>query len=262
MTTPAIPTIKQGGSRFYVHPLTEKKAVGVTSVLNCLPKDFLKFWAAKVTAETAVNQFGTLASFVADGKSEDAVDWLKRAHMRSVGGAADTGSEVHELAERISRGLKLPAIHPDIQPYVDHFNEFVSIFEPEYLFIEETVWSDTHGYAGSFDAIARIGNEIVIIDNKTTKSGVHAEVAIQLSAYERADYILRPDGSQVELPKFDAAAVLHLRPEGWQLVPIQTSDEAFGTFLALKEIMDWERRISKAVVGKPIRHEELKKGES
>lgn len=256
MTTPAVPTIKQGGSRFYVHPLTDQKAVGVTSVLNMLPKDFLKFWAAKMTAEAAVDQFGTLASFVADGRRDDAVDWLKRAHTRSVGDAANVGSEVHEMCERLARGLELPALHPDIAVFVDHFREFIDIFQPEFLFVEETVWSETHGYAGSFDAIARIGNEVVILDNKTTKSGVHAEVALQLSAYERADYILRPDGTQVELPRLDAAAVLHLRPEGWHLVPIQTSDEAFAVFLALKEVMEWEKRLSKAVIGKPIRHEE------
>lgn len=62
--------------------------------------------------------------------------------------------------------------------------------------------------------------------------------------------------AQVPLPKMDAAAVLHLRPGGWNLVPVQTSDEAFTVFLALKEVMEWEKRLSKAVIGKPIRHEE------
>jgi hypothetical protein len=257
MTTPAIPTVKQGGSRFYVHPLTDQKAVGVTSVLNMLPKEFLKFWAAKVTAETAVDQLGAVTNLVINGDREGAVDYLKRAHTRSVGGSANVGTEVHELAELMSRGLPIPPVHPDLQPYVDHFSEFLDIFQPEFLHIEETVWSETHGYAGSFDAIARIGNELVIIDNKTTRSGVHAEVALQLSAYERADYILRPDGTQVPIPELDAAAVLHLRPEGWKLVPVQTSDEAFAVFLALKEVMEWDKRLSKAVIGKPIRHEEL-----
>lgn len=98
---------------------------------------------------------------------------------------------------------------------------------------------------------------MVLGDNKTTKSGVHAEVALQLSAYERADYILLPDGTQVPIPSIDAAAVLHLRPEGWKLVPIQTSDDAFKTFLALKEVMAWDKTLSKAVVGKPIRIEDL-----
>jgi hypothetical protein len=258
MTTPQVPTIKRQGSRFYVHPLTDQKAVGVTSVLNMLPKEFLKFWAAKVTAETAVDQFSTLASFVASGNREDAVDWLKRAHSRNTAGAADVGGDVHDLVELLARGRPLPPVHPDVQPYLDHFREFLDVFSPDFIFIEETVWSETHGYAGSFDAIARIGSETVIIDYKTTRSGVHAEVALQLSAYERADYILRPDGTQEPIPDLDAAAVLHLRPEGWKLVPVQTSDELFDVFLALKQVHRWDKELSKVVIGQPIRVEDVR----
>ena len=257
MTTPKIHTTKRQGSRFYVHPTTNETVIGVTSVLNALPKDFLKFWSAKLVAETAYDGFGKLSAFVVDGDREGAVDWLKRAPQRSTGGAADVGTEVHDLVERLSRGLDIPPVHPDIKGFIDGYREFESIFEPEYLFVEETVWSDTHGYAGSFDAIAKIGDETVLIDNKTTRSGVHAEVGLQLSAYERADYILRPDGSKAELPEIDAAAVLHLRPDDWGLYPIATSDELFEVFKALKVVLDYDKNLSKGVVGRKIRHEEV-----
>ena len=252
MTSPKITTTKRQGSRFYVHPTTNETVVGVTSVLNMLPKDFLKFWSAKLVAETAYDGFGKLAAFVTDADRDGAVDWLKRAPQRSTGGAADVGSEVHDLVESLSRGNEVPPLHPDLAGYIEGYHSFVAAFEPEYLFLEETVWSETHGYAGSFDAIARIGDEVVLIDNKTTRSGVHAEVSLQLSAYQRADYILHPDGSKSDLPEIDAAAVLHLRPDDWGLYPVQTSDELFEVFLALMKVHNYEKNLRKAVVGRKM----------
>ena len=42
MTTPKVSTFRSGSSRFYLHPRTGDKVPGVTSVLNMLPKPFLK----------------------------------------------------------------------------------------------------------------------------------------------------------------------------------------------------------------------------
>src|SRR5690606_34277239 len=163
---------------------------------------------------------------------------LKRAPDRDTKRAADAGSEAHDLFERIAKGESVPRQHPDVQPFVDHFREFLDVADPDFLFMEETVWSETHDYAGSFDAMATIranlavvGGKLLVIDNKTTRSGVHEEVALQLSAYRHADYILRPDGSRVPMPKIEGGAVLHLRPEAWQLVPVDCGPEVLELFL-------------------------------
>ena len=255
MTTPKVSTVKKGGSRFYIHPTSRLQVPGVTSVVGMLPKEFLKFWAAKVTAEAAVDNVGAVVNLVANGDRDGAIDYLKRAHMRSVGKSADIGTDVHDVVERLSRGEQVGRVHPDLQVFVDHFNEFLDIFQPEYLFLEETVWSETHGYAGSFDAIAVIQGETIIIDNKTTKSGVHAEVALQMAAYANADYIVSADGDKVPLPTIDGAAVLHLRPEGWNLVPVAITPEVFQVFLNLIPVVSWERELSRSVVGRPLSKE-------
>lgn len=252
MTTPAVSTIKRSGSRFYVNPETKEKVPGVTSVVGMLPKDFLKFWAAKLVAEQAVENIGSVVGMIANGDKVGAVDYLKRAPSRNTSGAADVGTEVHSLTEAIARGEDIGRVHPDFEPYVNHFRSFLDEFSPEYLHIEETVWSDTYHYAGSFDAIARIGDDVVIVDTKTTKSGVHAEVALQLAAYANADYILRPDGTRVDLPEITGGAVLHLRPEGWQLVPVAITDEVFDVFVRLLDVFRWEKEIKGNVLGAPI----------
>jgi hypothetical protein len=245
-------TFKRGDSRFYVDPDSGEKAPGVTSILNMLPKGFLSFWYAKVVAEAAVENIGPLVGLAMNDKA-GAVDYLKNAPRRFTKQAADIGSDAHDVFERLARGENVTRIHPDIRPFADHFREFLETVQPEFLFLEDAVWSDTHNYAGSFDAIARIGGEVVVIDWKTTRSGVHEEVALQLSAYGNADRIVKADtGESVPVPAIDAAAVLHVRPEGWKLVPVRYSPELFQMFLTLRRVFDWEREMKKGVIGRPV----------
>jgi hypothetical protein len=253
MTQPKIDTVKQFGSRFYLNPLDPKERLpGVTSVLDMLPKPFLRYWMAKVVAETAVDNVGAVVDMMLGGDRTGAIDYLKRSPGRNTGKAADVGNDVHSLVESLARGEKIGAVHPDIQPYVNGWRDFNEAMQPEYLFIEETVWSHTHGYAGSFDAICVVEGETIILDNKTTRSGVHGEVALQMTAYKNADYILRADGEQVPIPDITGAAVLHLRPEATELVPVHTSDALMDVFVALLQIHKWDKDLSRGVVGKPL----------
>lgn len=258
MTTPKVNTIKRGDTRFYVHPEDGEKVPGVTSILNTLPKPFLKFWAAKAVATAAVDNLPSLVGLVVNGEREGAIDYLKRAPDRDTAQAADTGTAAHDCFERMAKGETLGRVPPHLEPFVRNYAEFLDEFQPEFLFMEETVWSATHNYAGSFDALARIEGEVVWIDNKTTRSGVHAEVALQLAAYGHADYILRPDGSRVPLPKGDGAAVVHVRPEGWGFYPIAYGPEIFEEFLVVRRAYDVVNGL-KSHVGTPINENPLKR---
>jgi len=254
MTAPKVHTIKRGDSRFYVHPETDAKAPGVTSVVGMLPKPFLTRWAAKEAATFAVENLGPVVQFATEGNKPAAVDLIKGAPWRDSGQAAATGTEVHELFEALAKGeaVNTRRLTPEMKAYAGHFNEFRTEFEPEFLFNEETVWSEEHDYAGSFDTLVRINDENVLLDYKTTRSGVYPEVALQLAAYAHADGIIRPDGTKVDLPKIDAGAVLHARPEGWSLVPVRIDEEVFNYFLHLRKTFDWNRDVSMTVLGKSL----------
>lgn len=251
MTNP-VNSIKRGNSRFYVDPKSGDKLPSVTSVMNALAKPALKFWAAKKTAEAAVEEFGTLAQMVGNGNTEGAIDYLKRAPQRSSGPTAKLGSEVHDLCDRIAKGEDLKRVHPDHEPFVRNFNQWIKDFEVGFLESEITVWSDTHGYAGTLDAICMIDGEAVICDWKTGASGVWADVALQLNAYANADCILDGDGTRRDLPSIDASAVLHLRPEHAHLYPVRLGDDVFEVFKSLLVSDQWQREISKSVLGSPI----------
>lgn len=261
MTTPKIGTVKRSGYRMYVDPDTDEKVPSVTSISGALPKAFLQYWAQKVVAEAAVEHLGEVVG-IAMKNPQAAVDFLKGAPRRSTAGASERGTKVHEILELLVAGEE-PRVHPEFRGYVKGFKEFVEQFEPEWLYSEETVWSKDYGYAGSFDAIATVKvpgsdeRERVLIDFKTTKSGVHADVALQLNGYARADHILRPadDGGfeRIDMPEVDGAAVLHLRPEAWSLVPVALSEEIFDVFISLLDgPVRWERHIKKSALGRPI----------
>ncbi|MFF3975292.1 hypothetical protein [Streptomyces sp. NPDC001828] len=225
----------------------------MTSVLGMLPKVFLNYWYASQVANAAVDHVGAVVDMMIRGDRNGAVDYLKRAPGRFTKQAADTGSAAHDIFERLARGEDVTRVHPDLRSYADHFREFLDQVQPEFLFLEDAVWSDQHHYAGSFDAIARIGTETVVLDWKTTRSGVHEEVALQLSAYANADRIVRADtGESVPVPAIDAAAVLHVRPEGWKLVPVRHSPDLFGVFLHLRQVFEWERTLKSGVIGRAV----------
>lgn len=251
MTTPRVSTIKRAGARFYVHPSSGSKAPGVTSVVGMLPKEFLKYWAAKSSAEFAADNLGALVTLALAGGRDAAVDMIKRSPDRDVRQAADTGTEAHKLFEVLARGESPGRVHPDFEPYVAHFRDFLAQAKPKLSLMEETVWSETHDYAGSFDAYGEIDGQRLFIDWKTTRSGVHEEVALQLAGYRFAEYIIRGDGARVPLPPADGGAVLHVRPEGWELIPVRCDESVFEFFLHLRQVFEWEKGVKSTVLGDP-----------
>jgi hypothetical protein len=262
---PSVRTIQRGGSRFYIHPeRPEIKLPGVTSVISMLPKPFLAFWQAKMVAELAVDSLPFVAQ-MAERDRAGAVDYLKGAARRYTKVRADIGSQAHDLFERMIRGEWVGHVHPDIEPYRAQFSDFLIQVNPQLVSAEDVAWSDTHGYAGSFDAIIRVwldsenrptpdrsGVPTLLIADWKTSRDTYPDVALQMAAYAHADRIISPDGVYRPMPEFDGAAVLHITPDGWALKPVRIDDEVFDFFLTLRRVFDWDREVSKTVIGRAI----------
>lgn len=258
-------TIQRSGSRFYIHPAKpEIKHPGVTSVVSMLPKPFLTFWYAKMTAELAVDSLPFVAQ-MAERDRQGAIDYLKGAARRYTKIRADVGSLAHDLFERMIRGEYIGRVHPDLEPYRKHFAEFLEAVNPSLVRAEDVAWSDAHGYAGSFDAVITVWLDedgkptpdrsgtphLLMVDWKTSKD-TYPDVALQMSAYANAELIIAPDGSTEPMPEFDGAAVLHITPDGWAFKPVRIDPEVFSFFLALRKVFNWDRDISKTVIGRAI----------
>jgi len=260
MTQPKVKTISRGQGaargRWYVDQATGDKLPSVTSITGQLPKPAIAFWRGKEVAKAAVEDFGTLADFITKGKPDAAIDHLKRAPDRSSGKAAELGSIIHDLVDRHNKGETLERVHPDHRPFVDQYERYIREFSPGVIESEVTVWSDTHGYAGTLDQVAMFDDEAVIIDVKTGASGVWPDTALQLAAYARADCIIDAEGERRPMPQIDGAAVLWLRPDKFELVPVRAlDDDVFEVFLALQKISSWSYEVSKTVLGPPLKPE-------
>lgn len=264
----------QGQNRFYYkEEAPEVRYPGVTRIVDMLPKSFLQRWNANMAADLAIDSLDFIKE-MAERDREGAKKYLAGAAPRYTSARAKIGSQAHDLFERQIRGEAIGRVHPDLEPYRRNFDNFLTTVKPVLVRAEDVAWSDTHRYAGSFDAWLRLrvvlkddetwaldpdnvtGEAIwvdVIADWKTSKS-VWPSVALQMAAYASADKLIDPTGAEEPMPVFDGAAVLHITPEGWTLYPVYGPQlaEAFGHFVHLRQTFDWENGASRKALGGPL----------
>jgi hypothetical protein len=220
----------------------------VTTILKIVDKSGpLIGWAKRITAEAAIRYSAELPKWAADFGDDGAVQMLTKAATVIRDKAANAGAEIHQFAEAITRGQDV-TVPEELAPYVAAYRKWVTDFQPDFLAAEEMVYSH-HGYAGTLDAIVVIAGETWLLDYKTSK-GVYEETALQLAAYAQADFIGRPgDPLRYSIPAVDQYGVVHIRPEGAELVPYDVTG-AFEAFLAAKRLGEW--RSAREIVGRPV----------
>jgi hypothetical protein len=232
------------GYRRYIHPKTGETVPSVTTIQKILPKPALVPWAAKMAAEHACANWGRLSKM----PETERIYEIKTAYKDYSEKRADIGTEVHSLIDCWSTGRAFPEVSREAGYFADSFIKFMTAIRPEFIENEVTVWSRTHGYAGTADFIARIDGKIVLGDVKTGKR-LYPEIGLQLSALAHADFIIRSDGSEEPLPGIEAMAGLLIRPRSWKLEYVKKSSECFRCFLAAREIMEWEQATAPLVLG-------------
>ena len=212
MTSPKLATTTTKG-RLYTHPTTGAQYPSVTTVLGVVGKgDALKHWAAGEVAKYAVKMKDTWLAL----DDQAAVDLLKREPLRSLDRAASRGTDVHAIAEAYARTGTLPVWADEIGGYVEALRAFFADHQPTPVFIEQTVFNNTVGYAGSFDMICRMpqfGDDLVILDYKTSKA-IYPEVAAQLAAYAFGEEMLDDDGTAQPMPEIKHGVAVRFAIDG------------------------------------------------
>lgn len=247
MTDPVL-SMSTSRGRFYTHPRTGKSRPSITNIKGMKSIDALKFWAAKECGNYTADNIAKLAALDHD----EIVQLVKAAPFAATSKgrqASQIGDIVHNW---IDCDIKGEAVDPREYTGKDgitreapltarqmwrQYQGFLDKYRPKWVASEFTVWSETHGYAGTADWAARIGGALVLGDHKTGNN-VYPDVAMQLAALAGADCILMPDGTEKPLPKFDKFAVLHIRPRFSRLIPVEHTEEWFKAFLGLKAVFD------------------------
>ena len=125
-------------------------------------------------------------------------DWLKKVGYSAdhiVRKAADEGTQVHEMCEAFLLGEELtflnkngnPKYHPDVWQMFLRFVDFWEEYNPTLIETEVHLFSDEYKVAGTCDLVCEIGDELWVIDfktsNKERKDSYNENYYIQACAY-------------------------------------------------------------------------------
>ncbi|MCZ7434787.1 hypothetical protein O7598_31250 [Micromonospora sp. WMMC241] len=259
-----IQRVNRGRNHWYVDLDTGQKVDGVTTTTgNGLPKPALLNWAGDATAEYAVDHWDDLAKL----PTSERLKKIKGGRYEKRDAAANKGSEIHTLAEKLVAGERVTV--PDhLTGYVQACVRFLDDFDVRPLHVEAVVYSETQRHVGTLDLIADVllpdearyehiprrddGYARGLVDWKTGKSGIFGDVALQLSPYRFSEYLIGADGEPVDMPNVDFCAGVHLRPDGvYDFVPLECGEDQYRDFLYVKEVARIVGSL-RDLVGEPI----------
>lgn len=123
--------------------------------------------------------------------------WNEAEAIKSAAG--DKGSKVHKAIEMLIKGgtvsMDTSIVNAEtgkeeeitVEEYecVMSFANWANTMKPEFLLQEKTLISKKHAFAGTLDCLAKIGDQLWIIDFKTSQY-VWPEHELQISSYKQA----------------------------------------------------------------------------
>lgn len=253
--TPPVRRINRGRGHSYVDA-NGLVVPGVTTILKALPKDALINWAGNATAEAALNRWDELAAM----PPAERLKTLAKARYDDRDAGANRGTEVHRLAQRLVRDERV-AVPPEVEGHVHAYVKFLDEFDVQPILVEATVMSHQHGYAGTLDLIADLldpddpepdpalrGRLRWLLDLKTSRSGVFGETALQLAGYRYADCWVDEHGIEQPLPEVERTGAVHVRRDGYDLLPVEADRAQHRTLLYVQQVHRWDQT-SRDLVG-------------
>jgi PD-(D/E)XK nuclease superfamily len=198
----------------------DQRLWSVTTIIGCLDKPALLYWAAEQAATAAIASRRSLDQRIQE-EGEDAVTkWLRDARFRrpknrltatALGTCAHHACETYALtgtrpdrdqldaivrAEGLTDAIGIRTETAILEQMLDRFDAWLQRFTPTYDATEVVVYHPTYGYAGTADAFLRIDGIPLIADYKSSRDGFDAkgntktpypEVGLQLAAYRYAE---------------------------------------------------------------------------
>lgn len=241
-----IKRIDRGKNHWYVDTDTDIKVPGVTGHLDKgVPKPALVNWAGSATAEYAVDHWDELSEMTPSVRLKT----LQGARYAAKDAAANKGTKVHDLAERLVQGERV-TVPDELTGHVQSYVQFLDEFDVRPILVERTVYSAKHNYCGTFDLMAELLDPddpepdpeqrrrvTWLLDIKTNRSGIFGETALQLAAYRYADvYIDEEQEAQYEMPEVDQTGAVHVRADGYDLIPVEAGPAQHRQFLYVQQV--------------------------
>jgi hypothetical protein len=275
MTTPSLSQQTPRGRMYRLEPDGPLVYPSITTVAGMRAKDHLQGWYATMASKRALEMFSFLdrhperASAEISRVSRDRWGTQKRIAAAAedyTRGTSEFGTLVHAACEQWGRDGARPGreavtaiaesmrseqgafakersvddLLRRVDVRLDGYGGFLDDFQPEIVEVEQTVVNHTVGYAGTTDAIVRVGGSLLSADIKTGKK-VRGEYALQGVAVVNGELLVDEDGTVRDMPELTGAFVIHL-PEagGYRVVPLRTGEAEFDAFRALKAVWSFQ----------------------
>jgi hypothetical protein len=245
-------------TRFY--DVNGRRLPSVTSILSAIGKPALVGWSAKVERKAvslaAVELYEDLPEQKRDQRMprEAYLALLEkrlgkvRAHTKEMAKAADLGSAVHA---RIEWGLRKdlgqvvgpePMLQDKALWAFMAYEDWAKQANLVPLMVEQTVYSERYGYAGTMDWLGEItheGQRSKVVGDWKTSRGLHPESSLQNAAYAHAlvemghaDPPLA--GCVVRLPKVETDPGFEVK-----FLDAEGQKARFKVFLATLDLWTW-----------------------
>ena len=254
------------GARLYSIPTPdggERKVPSVTTVLNLKGKPALVSWAAKVeralVVEASADLYDDLPLSVPKKMSRMAyVDTLTKriplakAHQIETEKAFETGRLAHEMVEytlrqRMNHAVgEMPRLNEEAAFAFAAWEKWAeeTHFTPKY--IEQVLYSQEFGYAGTADVIAEIqidNQPVLAVGDWKTSKAIYDEYGLQVAAYAHA---LLEMGHATQMPYAFVSRFPKTKHDAAFETRIWTPDELnenLRIFLCLLQVWQWQNDI-------------------
>lgn len=234
--------MKKRGLKFYPgnhsYFLDGERVPGVTTIIGVLDKPGLRKWAASSVAEYVADHRDAVEHLYAAGRGP-MVAALKETPWQQAKDAAARGTNLHDYAEQIVNGEEVDV--PEVLvPVVENALGFMEEFAIEPLLVEGCVGSREHRYAGKGDlwADSKVGR--AYFDWKSGKR-IYPSTALQAVGYCFAEFT-GENGDESPLPEVEAAYGVHIRADGFDVIPLRFGRDVFQEFLTIREAFEINKR--------------------
>jgi hypothetical protein len=236
-----------------IMPLKGTKRVAyrrATTFVGCLDdtNGLMKWMSRQVAFGMGQRKDLVLAAAAADPTDKKKIGEIadKAAeHAKGVAGdAAETGTALHSLTERIDRGGPLGVVPSEYQADIEAYRKATEHIE--YLGIETFRVHDEWKVAGTADRIGILNGRPMIMDIKTGSIDYPHKMAMQLAMYARSlPYDISTDQRGIDVKEVDLnyGVIIHL-PAGQGRCDLYEIDIAkgWGACLIARQVWDWRGR--------------------
>jgi len=252
-----------------------KKYPSVTTILSVIGKPALIQWAASVEREMVLEASAALYIDAPENPKLKRETWTstlldrlgkERASKKLMEKAGDIGSQVHHYIEWLMRGSlgqevgPEPVLLPAAKIAFLAWDEWRGLVKLQPIAIEQTIWSDEYGYAGTMDLATLVEgpitakdyftgesktidceNALAVMDWKSGKR-IYPEAFLQNAAYRHAFREMGHGDPQLglilRLPKTE-------QDPNFEAMWCPDEAESMENFLHAKRLWEWQQKHDK-----------------